>query len=81
MKEKIEKMREGVVYKSDGLFGYAAWPTVGRLADDRLAAVFSGGRMMHVCPFGKTVICYSYDEGKSWTAPTIIADTPFDDRD
>lgn len=81
MKEKIEKTREGVIYKSDGLFGYAAWPTVGRLADGRLVVAFSGGRMMHVCPFGKTAVCYSYDEGKSWTAPMFVADTPFDDRD
>lgn len=81
MKEKIEKMREGVIYKNAGLFGYAAWPTVGRLSDGRLMATFSAGRIMHVCPFGKTVACYSYDEGKSWTSPFAVADTPFDDRD
>ncbi len=44
MKEKIEKMREGVLYKNAGLFGYAAWPTVGRLSDGRLMATFSGGK-------------------------------------
>lgn len=78
---KVEIIKRGIVYKSDGLFGYAAWPSVERLADGRLAAVFSGGRVKHVCPFGKTMICYSSDEGETWTAPAAIVDTYFDDRD
>ena len=60
---------------------YFAWPTVARLQDGRLAMVASGFRRRHVCPFGKVVICYSEDEGKTWTRPTIIIDTPLDDRD
>lgn len=81
MTEKVGIIRSGDLYANDGLFGYAAWPTVTKLADGRLFAVFSAGRIMHVCPFGKTVGCYSYDEGKTWTSPFVIADTPFDDRD
>ena len=61
--------------------GYFAWPTVTRLRDGRLAMVASGFRRRHVCPFGKVVICYSRDEGKTWTRPAIIMDTPLDDRD
>ena len=74
-------MKRGYIYKSDNLFGYAGWPTVGRLSDGRLACVFSGNRIRHVCPFGKTVISYSYDEGETWTPPAPVIDTAFDDRD
>lgn len=38
-------------------------------------------RLRHVCPFGKGIICYSYDEGKTWTKPAVVIDTPLDDRD
>lgn len=81
MQEKIEILRTGDVYHSENLFGYSGWPTVAKLEDGRLIATFSAGRIAHVCPFGKTVACYSYDEGKTWTAPFAVADTPFDDRD
>ncbi len=74
-------MKKGIVYKNEKLFGYCGWPTVGRIADGGLAVVFSGNRLKHVCPFGKTLACYSHDEGKSWSAPAVIVDTEFDDRD
>jgi hypothetical protein len=60
---------------------YFAWPSVARLHDGRLAMVASGFRMKHVCPFGKVIISYSEDEGKTWTRPTVVMDTPLDDRD
>lgn len=60
--------------------GYA-WPSVTRLMDGRLAAVFSGERLNHVCPFGKVMISYSEDEGEHWTLPATLLDTPLDDRD
>ncbi|MBQ8495924.1 MAG: exo-alpha-sialidase [Clostridia bacterium] len=60
---------------------YFAWPTVARLRDGRLAMVASGFRIRHVCPFGKVVMCISEDEGKTWTRPTVVMDTPLDDRD
>ena len=63
------------------LHNYFGWPTVARLQDGRLAMVASGFRMRHVCPFGKVIACYSDDEGKTWTRPTVIMDTPLDDRD
>lgn len=65
----------------DSPFLYFGWPSVTRLPDGTLAAVASGFRLQHVCPFGKSVICYSRDEGKSWTRPAIVTDTPLDDRD
>jgi len=62
-------------------FNYYAWPSITRLPDGALAAVASGLRLEHICPFGKGVICYSRDEGETWTSPTVVMDTPLDDRD
>ncbi len=62
-------------------FGYFAWSTVTRLPDGRLALYSSGFRIKHVCPFGKGAVCYSYDDGESWSAPSVAIDTPLDDRD
>ncbi len=70
-----------IVSNPDSVFNYFGWPSVARLCDGNLALAASGFRMRHVCPFGKGVICYSYDEGKSWTRPAVVTDTPLDDRD
>ena len=64
-----------------GIHNYFAWPTVARLPDGALAAVCSGFRIRHADPFGKATICYSFNEGKTWTPPAIALDTPLDDRD
>lgn len=63
------------------LHNYFAWPSVARLQDGRLAMVASGFRLAHLCPFGKSVMCTSSDEGNTWSRPTVIIDTPLDDRD
>jgi len=65
----------------DSVNNYFAWPTVARLKDGRLAMTASGFRVTHMCPFGKSVICYSSDEGKNWTLPAVVIDSPLDDRD
>ena len=65
----------------DSIFRYFGWPTVTRLPSGALAMAASGFRLKHICPFGKCVMCYSYDEGKTWTKPAVIIDTPLDDRD
>lgn len=76
------KADHGVVcsFPSD-TFGYFGWPTVARLEDGTLAIAASGMRNAHVCPFGKSVLCFSSDNGASWTSPSIINDSPADDRD
>ena len=61
--------------------GYFAWPTVALLQDGKIAVGASGFRLEHVCPFGKAVISYSYDGGKTYTLPAPVIDTPLDDRD
>lgn len=65
----------------DSIFNYFAWPTVNRLPDGRLVLLSSGLRIKHVCPFGKVAVCYSEDEGKNWSAPEVLVNTPLDDRD
>ena len=60
---------------------YFAWPTAKRLQDGKIAVGASGFRLEHVCPFGKSVISYSYDNGETYTFPAPVIDTPLDDRD
>ncbi len=79
---KVELLQSAIVCQNkNSIHSYFGWPTVGRLQDGRLAMVASGFRIAHICPFGKGVICYSEDEGQTWSSPTIIIDTPLDDRD
>ena len=60
---------------------YHGWPTVARLRDGRLMAVCSGGRDLHVCPFGQVRLIESDDDGETWSDERILADGPLDDRD
>lgn len=60
---------------------YFAWPSAARLQNGKIAVVASGYRLYHICPFGKTVISYSEDEGESYTVPAPVIDTVLDDRD
>ncbi len=60
---------------------YFAWPTAVRLQNGKIAVVASGFRLRHICPFGKTVISYSEDNGNTYTAPAPVFDTVLDDRD
>lgn len=64
-----------------GRHNYFAWPTVARLKNGRLAVAASGFRMRHICPFGKTVLAFSDDNGETYTAPALVIDTVLDDRD
>ncbi|MBI3959670.1 MAG: exo-alpha-sialidase [Chloroflexi bacterium] len=61
--------------------GYFGWPTVARLDDGALIVASSGLRSTHVCPWGKTVLNLSQDDGRTWSAPRVINDSPLDDRD
>ena len=51
----------------DDFFGYFGWPTVAKMEDGALVVTASGFRNAHICPFGKTVICTSGDNGATWT--------------
>ena len=60
---------------------YIGWPSVCRLKNGDIIAVFSGDRAAHVCPFGKVQMVRSSDDGETWTAPQTLANGPIDDRD
>jgi sialidase-1 len=81
MSKKIITQDSIVCSNNDTVFNYYGWPSVTQLPDGNLAVAASGFRVDHVCPFGKAIICYSMDEGKTWTGPSVVIDTPLDDRD
>ncbi len=74
-----EILSHGVVARVPGK--YLAWPSVAVMPSGELIVAFSGDRDAHVCPFGKTQIVRSKDDGKTWGEPETVNDTPLDDRD
>ena len=72
---------ETIMSHPESRYNYFGWPTVKRLQDGRIAVGASGFRKRHVCPYGKAVISYSSDGGKSYTSPIPVIDTSLDDRD
>ena len=60
---------------------YHGWPTLARRRNGQLLLVCSGGREMHVCPFGQVELMRSDDDGKKWTFPRVLLDRAIDDRD
>lgn len=79
----VSKISEhGIVNRTENsLFRYQGWPSVCRDENGVLYVVSSSFRLAHVCPFGKTAMYKSTDNGKTWSAPTVINDTYLDDRD
>lgn len=72
----------GIVCRLPGeKFGYFGWPSVARMDDGTLAVISSGLRSGHVCPWGKTVLNLSRDDGRTWSPPQVIQKSPLDDRD
>ena len=81
MKIKTYGEAQVIMSNPNGKHNYFGWPTATRLQNGKIAVVASGFRLRHVCPFGKTVISYSEDEGKTYTLPAPVIDTVLDDRD
>ena len=82
MKEIFPEVQRGIVNRVKGSsFAYQGWPTVARDENGTLYAVSSSFRISHICPFGKTAMYISRDDGKTWTPPIVINDTYMDDRD
>lgn len=81
MKIKILEDARVIISNYGSIHNYFGWPTVKRLKNGRLALGASGFRLQHVCPFGKAVLSFSDNDGKSWTASAPIIDTVLDDRD
>ncbi len=82
MMENHPEKTHGIVHRSNGaIFSYEGWSTLTKDENGTLYAVCSGFRVAHICPFGKTVMYISRDEGKTWSPPIVIGDTALDDRD
>src|ERR1041384_5981437 len=72
----------GIICRLPGeRFSHFGWPSVTRMEGGTLVAAASGLRCAHVCPWGKTVLFWSHDEGRTWSPPRVVNDTPLDDRD
>ncbi len=69
-----------IMQNPDSKHNYFAWPSLAR-NEEKIIVGASGYRLGHICPFGKTVIAYSTDEGETYTAPIPVIDTILDDRD
>lgn len=84
----LEAGRDFVYVCSDaGAGAYEAFPDVCRLQDGRLMSVFYAGWTHVSLPDdahpkgGRVSMCFSSDEGKTWTAAETLFDGPDDDRD
>ena len=76
------EMRHGVICRMPhDKNGYFGWPSVARMDDGTLIAGASGMRYRHICPWGATTLFFSHDNGETWSEPTVIHDSPLDDRD
>lgn len=82
MSDRTPILAHGIVCAMpDDPFGYFGWPSIARQDDGTLIVASSGRRRSHVCPWGKTVLCQSRDEGATWSPPQVVNDSPIDDRD
>ena len=81
MRKQVEAEHGVVVTRGGERFGYFGWPSVARMSGGDLVVACSGPRTRHVCPWGKTVLVTSRDEGRTWSEPDLLNDTPLDDRD
>ncbi len=67
--------------------GYAAFPDICRTKSGDLLCVFYSGSGHITKPSkdwpkgGRIMAVRSTDDGKTWSAPAVLFDTPFDDRD
>ncbi len=78
----MKVLENGIIYHNpNSFFGYCGWPSVCKDDEGVLYAICSGFRLDHVCPFGKTVLFKSWDEGKTWSVPMVVNDSWMDDRD
>lgn len=76
------KAEHGIVCSvENGPERYFGWPSVARLADGTIVAGSSGLRRAHICPWGKSVLCYSHDNGKTYGECKVAHDDMIDNRD
>lgn len=78
---KFKVIARGTVSRPNGKFSYNAWPSIICCSDGVMICSWSGNRLRHVCPHGKVVAARSIDGGFTWDEPTVVFDSPLDDRD
>ena len=76
-----------MISRSTDAGGYSAFPDICRAKDGELLCAFYSGSGHVTTPSAKWPKCgrimaiRSRDEGKTWSKPVVIVDTPNDDRD
>lgn len=60
---------------------YNGWGTIALRSSGEIVAAWSGGRLQHVCPFGRVEYMVSRDGGVTWSWPRVLSDSILDDRD
>lgn len=81
MVKKLNAIHGVICRLPEDPLGYFGWPSVAKMDDGTLIAASSGLRRYHVCPWGKTVLHFSKDNGITWSDSVIINNSPIDDRD
>ncbi len=67
--------------RDDPMTNYFGWPTVAVLEDGTVVAASSGLRSCHLDPWGKIVLHFSHDGGKTFEEPVIAHNDKIDNRD
>lgn len=67
------------VHRTPVATGQGYFPVASRLQDGRIAVVMRGGAP-HIGIKGRLDMCFSADEGKTWSKPTVVVDSDVDDR-
>ncbi len=57
------------------------WPSITKTDKGELLIVYSGDRDSHVCPWGKTRLIRSTNNGKTWSEPETVINSPLDDQE
>lgn len=71
----------GIVSAGEGNAPYFGWPTVAKLEDGTIVAGASGMRHAHICPWGKSVLCFSKDNGETFGELQVVHSDMIDNRD
>jgi hypothetical protein len=67
------------VERSPAIIGQGYFPVAQQLRDGRIAVIMRGGAG-HLGIKGRLDMIFSSDEGKTWSAPVVVNDSPIDDR-